>query len=108
MRFLHENMRQDKKTSIVTQLITGHAPLNKHLHRIGKAGLPLCPSCHEHEETIPHFILHCPAHQAIRRLMMDQVPNEERSHCSIIMPVGIGMKLAGAFEFVSEPFWRGE
>ena len=68
-----------KQTSIVTQLITGHAPLNKHLHRIGKADLPVCPSCHEHEETIPHFILHCPAHQAIRRLMMDQVPDEERN-----------------------------
>jgi hypothetical protein len=28
--------------------------------------------------------------------------------CRIIMPVGIGMKLSGEFEFVSESVWRGE
>jgi len=46
-----------KQTSIITQLITGHAPLNKHLHRIGKSASPICPSCHEHEETVTHFLL---------------------------------------------------
>jgi len=68
-----------KQTSIITQLITGHAPLNKHLHRIGKSASPMCSSCHEHEETVSHFLLYCPAHQATRRLMMEKIPDEERN-----------------------------
>ena len=73
-----------KHTSIITQLITGHAPLNKHLHRIGKTDTPTCPSCHEHEETTLHFLLHCPAHQAIHRLMMDQVPYEDQNLAGLL------------------------
>jgi len=34
-----------KHTSILTQLCTAHAPLTKHLHRIRKAGSPICPNC---------------------------------------------------------------
>ncbi|KAF8805906.1 hypothetical protein BYT27DRAFT_7103531, partial [Phlegmacium glaucopus] len=34
-----------KHTSNLTQLRTSHAPLTKHLHRIGKAASPLCPTC---------------------------------------------------------------
>jgi ribonuclease HI len=73
-----------KQTSIITQLITGHSPLNKHLHRVGKADTPICPSCHEHEETVLHFILHCPAHQAIRRLMLDQVPYDDQNLAGLL------------------------
>jgi hypothetical protein len=68
-----------KHTSIITQLITGHVPLSKHLHRIGKADSPICPSCHEHNETVTHFLLHCPAQQAVRRLMMNEVPDDEQN-----------------------------
>jgi len=38
----------------------GHAPLNKHLHRIGKAESPLCPHSQHAEETIHHFLISCP------------------------------------------------
>jgi len=68
-----------KHTSIITQLITGHAPLNKHLHRIGKADSATCPCCHEHEETITHFLLHCPVHQQARALMMAEIPVDEQN-----------------------------
>ena len=56
-----------KHASILTQLRTGHAPLAKHLFRIGKADSPICPACQQADETIQHYILHCPAHQAARQ-----------------------------------------
>jgi len=68
-----------KHTSIITQIITGHAPLNKHLHHINKVDTPTCPACHEHDETITHFVLHCQAHRAARRLLMDEIPDEEQN-----------------------------
>jgi hypothetical protein len=46
-----------KHASLLTQLYTGHVPLNAHLHHIGKAETPLCPACHQHEETVHHYIL---------------------------------------------------
>ena len=56
-----------KLTSILSQLKTGHVPLAKHLHHIGKADSPTCPACHQAEETTQHFLLHCPAHNAARQ-----------------------------------------
>ncbi|KAF8231877.1 hypothetical protein L208DRAFT_1466842 [Tricholoma matsutake] len=57
---MSEMMR--KHTSLLLQLRTGHIPLNKHLHWIQKAELPTCPCCHHHDETVAHYVLHCPAH----------------------------------------------
>lgn len=68
-----------KHTSIITQLITGHAPLNKHLHRIGKVDSATCPCCHEHDETITHFLLHCPVHRHARALMMAEIADNEQN-----------------------------
>lgn len=51
--------RQDLKTMMGT--ITGHAPLNKHLHTIGMTDSPLCRGCFVTEETAAHVILECEA-----------------------------------------------
>src|ERR1700730_3294653 len=48
-------------SSILLQLRTGHAPLNSHLYRIGRAESPLCPGCGQSEETVRHFLLTCTA-----------------------------------------------
>jgi hypothetical protein len=58
-----------KIASILSQLRTGHAPLAKHLHWIGKSDSPICPDCQQSEETIQHFLLHCMAHQAARQAL---------------------------------------
>ncbi|KAG2051098.1 hypothetical protein BDR06DRAFT_959268 [Suillus hirtellus] len=50
-------------------LRTGHAPLNKHLHRIGKAERPSCPHCRDTEESVFHFLTTCPQYQRERHLM---------------------------------------
>ncbi|KAF9007851.1 hypothetical protein BDQ17DRAFT_1178234, partial [Cyathus striatus] len=46
----------------VTQLVTGHIALNKHLHRIGKVASPMCTKCNTNSpESVDHFLLRCPA-----------------------------------------------
>ena len=62
-----------KLASILAQLRTGHAPLAKHLHRIGKTNSPICPACQQSEETVQHFILHCPAYQAARQTLRNNI-----------------------------------
>ncbi|EJD33431.1 hypothetical protein AURDEDRAFT_46805, partial [Auricularia subglabra TFB-10046 SS5] len=46
--------------SAVTQLRTGHAPLNGHLNRINRSDSAACPSCNHRRETVRHFVLDCP------------------------------------------------
>ncbi|KIK42491.1 hypothetical protein CY34DRAFT_83463 [Suillus luteus UH-Slu-Lm8-n1] len=45
--------------SLLFQLRTGHAPLNKHLHCISKSPTAQCLQCNEHEGTVKHFLLVC-------------------------------------------------
>jgi RNase H len=52
------------QTSILTQLRTGHIPLNKHLHTIHKTNTSLCPqdSCCNATEDIHHYLFTCPSY----------------------------------------------
>ncbi|KAJ7639653.1 hypothetical protein DFH06DRAFT_1001628 [Mycena polygramma] len=52
---------------LLLQLRTGHIPLARHLHKINKADSPICPCCRPADETVSHFLLHCPAHRDARR-----------------------------------------
>ncbi|RDB28923.1 putative RNA-directed DNA polymerase from transposon X-element [Hypsizygus marmoreus] len=61
-----------KHGSLITQMRTGHAPLAHHLHRITKADSPVCPACHQYDETVAHFLLHCPAHERARNTLLRQ------------------------------------
>ena len=47
------------QTSILTQLCTGHVPLNQHLHRIGKRDSPYCQHCLAMIEDVRHLLLFC-------------------------------------------------
>ncbi|KAF8579643.1 hypothetical protein K439DRAFT_1288258, partial [Ramaria rubella] len=49
------------------QLRTGHIPLNRHLHGIGKAASPKCPHCPLKDETVHHFIMICPVYHTHRQ-----------------------------------------
>ena len=50
------------QTSLLTQLRTGHIPLNQHLHRIGRSDTPHCQHCPGTIEDVPHLILFCNRH----------------------------------------------
>jgi hypothetical protein len=52
---------------LLLQLRTGHIPLARHLHKIKKADLPLCPCCRLADKTVEHYLIHCPAHRDARR-----------------------------------------
>jgi len=58
-----------KLGSILSQLWTGHALLAKHLHCIGINNSPICPACLQGEESVQHFLLHCPAHHRARQML---------------------------------------
>ena len=53
------NNRTHYRTAV--QLITGHAALNKYLHKIKKVDTDICPNCEYEEETVNHFLGQCPA-----------------------------------------------
>lgn len=48
-----------RHVSILTQLRTGHAPLNRFLHKIGKSETETCPFCEKAPETVKHFLIDC-------------------------------------------------
>jgi ribonuclease HI len=65
--FLRTTMGLGRKaTAILTQLRTGHLPLNAHLHRIGKAESPGCEACGYRQETALHYLALCPAYEELR------------------------------------------
>ena len=43
-------------TSMITQLITAHIPLNSYLKRVNKVDSASCPSCRATYETVRHFL----------------------------------------------------
>src|SRR5258706_4371668 len=48
-----------RQTSVLTQLRTGHIPLNGHLFRINKTDSPHCNHCPNVVEDVPHLLFHC-------------------------------------------------
>lgn len=68
-----------RQSSILVQLRTGHVPLNEYLFRIKKAESPVCPACNQHNETVHHYILMCPAYAAQRRRLDIALPRDSRS-----------------------------
>lgn len=58
-----------RHVSILTQLRSGHAPLQYHLHKLGKVPSPLCPTCGIEKETVHHFLMTCPGYRHFRDVM---------------------------------------
>ncbi|KZV95075.1 hypothetical protein EXIGLDRAFT_611043 [Exidia glandulosa HHB12029] len=54
--------RPRHEMSTLVQLRIGHAPLNRHLHRIQCADSPRCPSCGAPSESIRHYLQYCPSY----------------------------------------------
>lgn len=56
-------------TAALIQLRTGHIPLNKYLHKIGKRTSAICERCSQGEETVKHYLLECTAYSTERAIM---------------------------------------
>ena len=59
----------------VFRLRTHHAPLNAHLHRIKKEHPAKSVYCPDSDETIEHFLFHCPLYDNIRSRLLPAQPN---------------------------------
>ncbi|KAJ3824804.1 hypothetical protein F5880DRAFT_1446551, partial [Lentinula raphanica] len=57
----------------LTQLRTGHAPLQAHLSKIKKVDTPTCPCCKQHPETVFHYLIQCSAHRTARNRLRRKV-----------------------------------
>jgi hypothetical protein len=42
-------------------LITGHCPLNKHMHNMGLIDEPICIACGMEDESAVHLLCNCPS-----------------------------------------------
>ena len=73
-----------KTPSIITQLHTGHIPINKYLFHIGKAPMPICPICHQSNETVLHYLLHCPAYHIPRQSLHYKIGNSNLNICHLL------------------------
>lgn len=67
------------QAALYIQLRTGHAPLNKHLHKLKAKDSPVCTGCNMAHETVKHYLLDCPATSRIRAKMMYELGTETRS-----------------------------
>jgi hypothetical protein len=66
---------QRNQASILTQLRTGHVPLNQILHRIKRADSPECPHCRQGTiESLTHYLLFCPRYTRARALLQHRLP----------------------------------
>ena len=68
--------------SRIAQLRLTHAPVNSFLKRINKVDNARCPACGAVEETIEHFLLHCPNY-AYERWALAQQANKQHKRLSL-------------------------
>ena len=61
--------------TVVFRLRTHHAPLNAHLHRIKKEHPAKCVYCPDSDETVKHFLFHCPLYDNITSRLLTAQPN---------------------------------
>ena len=79
--FLHivDQLRRNQ-ASLLTQLRTGHIPLNAVLHRIKRSESPDCPHCKNGiRETVLHYLLTCPSYTGARRLLQARLKHDANS-----------------------------
>ena len=54
------------KVMYITQILTGHACVNKHLKEMGFADTKACDHCNDPIESIEHILGDCPKYSQIR------------------------------------------
>ena len=57
----------------ITQMLTGHSTLRRHLFLMKMEDDPICQNCLEDEETVEHFLCHCPAFARNRRIALGYI-----------------------------------
>ena len=73
------NFLKRKEQVIIFRLRSNHIPLNAHLNRITTNHPPNCALCDFEEESVDHFLFHCPALTDIRRQFLPKNPDLENT-----------------------------
>jgi hypothetical protein len=73
----HKDLSRDA-ASRIAQIRLTHLPVNQYLKRIGKVNMARCPACGADEETIEHFLLHCPSYAFERWALAQQVKKRRK------------------------------
>jgi hypothetical protein len=87
------------QTSLITQLRTGHIPLNGHLHRIKRATSPICPACLKADKTVHHFLFDCHPHEHARHRLRKKLG---RKSMSIMDLLGRKKGIMGLLQYVAD------
>lgn len=95
IRTLYAN-RSRVECAILTQLRTGHVPLNAFLHRIHWTNSPLCDHCLV-PETVEHFLLNC-RHFATQRTRLKTA--HRSSWISLCLVLSPGKKVGALLEYL--------
>lgn len=88
-----------KLLAILTQLRTGHAPLQKHLNAIHRADSPICPCCKHHPETVYHYLMECTAHRIPRERLRRKIGPRNCTYSALLTTAET---LGDLFQYVSE------
>jgi ribonuclease HI len=73
-----------RQASIIIQLRSGHIPIRKYLHRIGKSDTPNCSRCHDSEESVHHLLFECPKHTAPRQQLRNTMGRDAWSLTALL------------------------
>jgi ribonuclease HI len=68
-----------RSASLVTQLYTGHVPLNEYLNRFKLVDSSRCPACGARPETVRHFLLECPIYAHERWLLKERLSKRKKA-----------------------------
>ena len=77
----HTDLSREAASHIAQFRLT-HAPVNSYLKCIKKVDNARCPACGAVEETIKHFLLHCPCY-AYERWALAQQANKQCKRLSL-------------------------
>ena len=87
-----------RATALLVQLRSGHIPLSKHLHRIGKKNSPLCQTCRK-EETVFHYLIECKKYERQRGRLQAELGRNARSLRTLLLN---DMAIPQLLQYISE------
>jgi hypothetical protein len=81
-RFLRSISKADvsrRSASLITQLTTGHIPLNEYLKRFNCVDSARCPACGDVAESVRHFLLECPIYAHERWILKKRLSGKKKA-----------------------------
>ncbi|KNZ80188.1 hypothetical protein J132_06781 [Termitomyces sp. J132] len=82
-----------RRSALLTQLRTGHLPLNHHLFRIRRSESPTCPYCQGITvETVAHFLFQCPQYKHERHIHLVRPLKRKAESISLLLSSPAALK----------------